>query len=100
MYFLTILASLSLSTIVPRASRMNFACRLIMPCRLPWAAAFTLPVPVTLKRFLAPLLVFILGILLSLSWKAARKPRRKTAGRTQHLAQGRGQRDAFCGNRG
>jgi hypothetical protein len=41
---------------------MNFAVRLIMPWRLPWAAALTLPVPVILKRFLAPLLVFILGI--------------------------------------
>src|SRR4029453_18319554 len=65
MYFLTILASLSLRTMVPRASRMNFACRLIIPWRLPWAAALTLPVPVILKRFLAPLLVFNLGILLS-----------------------------------
>src|ERR1700752_3744217 len=36
-----------------------------MPCRLPWAVALTLPVPVILKRFLAPLLVFNLGILLA-----------------------------------
>src|SRR6187455_2889028 len=62
MYFLTILASLSQSTMVPRALRTNLAVRLIMPCRLPWAATFTLPVPVILKRFLAPLLVFSLGI--------------------------------------
>src|SRR6185295_2905083 len=67
MYFLTILASLSQSTMVPRAVRTNLAVRLIMPCRLPWAAALTLPVPVILKRFLAPLLVFILGISLVLS---------------------------------
>src|SRR5918992_430817 len=66
MYFLTIPASLSLSTIVPRAVRTNFAVRLIMPWRLPWAWAFTLPVPVILKRFFAPLLVFNLGILLEL----------------------------------
>src|SRR5256885_13444574 len=65
MYFLTILASLSQSTMVPRALRTNLAVRLIMPCRLPWAATFTLPVPVILKRFLAPLLVFSLGILFS-----------------------------------
>src|SRR5260221_14577426 len=65
MYFLTIRASLSHSTMVPRALRTNFAVRLIMPCRLPWAATFTLPVPVILKRFLAPLLVFNLGILFS-----------------------------------
>src|SRR5262245_16785777 len=62
MYFLTILASLSDSTIVPRALRTNLAERLIMPWRLPCAATFTLPVPVILKRFLAPLLVFNLGI--------------------------------------
>src|ERR1041385_5181284 len=65
MYFLTILASLSQSTMVPRALRTNLAVRLIMPCRLPWAATLTLPVPVILKRFLAPLLVFSLGILLA-----------------------------------
>src|SRR5262249_2610030 len=58
-------ASLSLSTMVPRALRTNLAVRLIMPCRLPWARALTLPPPVILKRFLAPLLVFSLGILLS-----------------------------------
>src|SRR5262249_32033422 len=62
MYFLTILASLSLSTIVPRALRTNLAVRLIMPCRLPCAATFTLPPAVILKRFLAPLLVFSFGI--------------------------------------
>src|SRR5262245_28234370 len=66
MYFLTILASLSESTMVPRASRTNLAVRLIMPCRLPWACTLTLPVAVILKRFLAPLLVFSLGILLLL----------------------------------
>src|SRR6185295_2759496 len=75
MYFLTILASESFSTMVPRASRMNFAVRLIMPWRLPWAATFTLPVPVILKRFLAPLLVFSLGILLSVLFvRAAATP--------------------------
>jgi hypothetical protein len=51
--------------IIPLALRTNFADRLIMPWRLPWAAAMTLPVPVILKRFLAPLLVFNLGIWLS-----------------------------------
>src|SRR5439155_2356636 len=65
MYFLTILASLSQSTMAPRALRTNLAVRLIMPCRLPWAATLTLPVPVILTRFLAPLLVFSLGILLA-----------------------------------
>src|SRR5207344_2272636 len=74
MYFLTILASLSLSTMVPRALRTNLAVRLIMPCRLPWAATFTLPVPVILKRFLAPLLVFSLGILFSFCLRARTAP--------------------------
>src|SRR2546430_5617362 len=74
MYFLTILASLSHSTMVPRALRTNLAVRLIMPCRLPWAATFTLPVPVILKRFLAPLLVFNLGILLA-PYRAAHRGR-------------------------
>src|SRR5262245_13069942 len=65
MYFLTILASLSESTIGPRALRTNLALRLIMPWRLPWAATLTLPEAVILKRLLAPLLVFSLGILLA-----------------------------------
>src|SRR5262245_12115179 len=72
-------ASLSFSTMVPRALRTNFVVRLIMPCRLPWACAFTLPAPVILKRFLAPLLVFSLGILLSL---LARTPLRGAGGAT------------------
>src|SRR5262245_30740905 len=63
-------ASLSFSTMVPRALRTNLVVRLIMPWRLPWAATLTLPVPVILKRFLAPLLVFSLGILLApLRWR-------------------------------
>src|SRR5208337_1917211 len=57
-------ASPSSSTNVPRALRMNFGVRLIMPWRLPAWAAMTLPVPVILKRFFTPLFVFILGILL------------------------------------
>src|SRR4026208_595605 len=69
MYFLTILASLSQSTMVPRALRTNLAVRLIMPWRLPWAATFTLPVPVILKRFLALLVVCGLGIVLA-CWRA------------------------------
>src|SRR5947207_15961950 len=44
---------------------MCFLVRLIMPWRLPRWAAITLPVAVTLKRFLAPDLVFSLGIWLS-----------------------------------
>src|SRR5690606_29452372 len=63
MYCLTMRASCSESVVVPRALRMNFAVRLIMPCRLPAWAVLTLPVAVSLKRFLAPDFVFSLGIL-------------------------------------
>jgi hypothetical protein len=45
---------------------MNLLVRLIMPWRLPAAAALTLPVAVILNRFLAEDFVFILGILLLL----------------------------------
>src|SRR5690606_15996054 len=64
---MTFLASGSARTIVPRASRMNLLERLIMPWRLPAAADRTFPVPVTLNRFFADDLVFILGILLLLA---------------------------------
>src|SRR3978361_71242 len=52
-------------TRVPRCWRICFLVRLIMPWRLPAIADFTLPLAVILKRFLAPDLVFSLGILLS-----------------------------------
>src|SRR3954464_14829043 len=52
-------------TRVPRCWRICFWVRLIMPWRLPAIADFTLPLAVILKRFLAPDLVFNLGILLS-----------------------------------
>src|SRR4029077_7774803 len=63
-YFLMLSPSDLNRTAMPRALRMNFLVRLIMPWRLPRWPNRILPVPVTLKRFLAPLLVFILGILL------------------------------------
>src|SRR5215475_4604551 len=53
------------SVFVPRCSRICFLVRLIMPWRLPDCAKSTFPVPVTLKRFLAPDFVFSLGIWLS-----------------------------------
>src|SRR5437868_10973931 len=59
------------TTRVPRSWRICFLVRLIMPWRLPRWAAITLPVAVTLKRFLAPDLVFSLGIWLS-CWPATR----------------------------
>src|SRR5215510_105692 len=55
------------STLVPRCSRIVLVVRLIMPWRLPVCWYFTLPDAVILKRFLAPDLVFNLGIWLSSS---------------------------------
>src|SRR5881394_3463690 len=51
------------STMVPRDVRFIFCDFEPRQWRLNAAPAFTLPVPVTLNRFLAALLVFILGIL-------------------------------------
>src|SRR5262245_17978148 len=62
------------STLVPRCSRIVFVVRLIMPWRLPVCWYFTLPVAVILKRFLAPDLVFNLGIWLSLSARRGAGP--------------------------
>src|SRR5689334_10946617 len=64
-YFLTLSPSVLNSTRVPRSWRICFFVRLIMPWRLPRWACMTLPLAVTLKRFLAPDLVFNLGIWLS-----------------------------------
>ncbi len=61
--------------VVPRASRMNFLVRLIIPWRLPAWAYITLPVPVILKRFFAPDFVFSLGIWLSSTHRVAGRPR-------------------------
>ena len=65
-----------LISVVPRALRMNFLVRLIMPCRLPAWPLITLPVAETLKRFLALDLVFILGISISF-FRAVHKPTRR-----------------------
>src|SRR6476659_9274460 len=64
-YFLMLSPSVLNSTRVPRSWRICFLVRLIMPWRFPAWADITLPVAVTLKRFLAPDLVFSLGIWLS-----------------------------------
>src|ERR1700690_3864193 len=66
-YFLMLSPSVLNSTLVPRCSRICLVVRLIMPWRLPDCWYFTLPEAVILKRFLAPDLVFSLGILLSSS---------------------------------
>src|SRR3984893_1633510 len=66
-YFLILSPSVLNITLVPRCSRICLVVRLIMPWRLPDWANSTLPVPVILKRFLAPDLVLILGIWLSCS---------------------------------
>src|SRR6476646_11025429 len=72
-YFLMLSPSVLNSTLVPRWLRICLVVRLIMPWRLPACWYFTLPVPVILKRFLAPDLVFNLGIWLSSSAGAARR---------------------------
>jgi len=65
MYDLTIRASWSLRIIVPRELRFIFWERRLRKWLRPAALTRTLPLAVILKRFLAPDLVFILGILLS-----------------------------------
>src|SRR5579863_9844457 len=57
-----ILASDADITLVPRFWRMYLALWLISRCRLPATPALILPVAVSLKRFLAPDLVFSFGI--------------------------------------
>src|SRR5690348_7859265 len=52
----------------PLCWRFIFFGRLIWRCRRCEGYIFTLPLPVSLKRFLAPLLVFILGISCFLDW--------------------------------
>src|SRR5499425_3859406 len=71
-YFLMLSPSVLNRTLVPRCSRICLVVRLIMPWRLPDWANSTFPVPVILKRFLAPDLVLILGIWLSCSGKRNR----------------------------
>src|ERR1700759_782190 len=78
-YFLMLSPSVLNSTRVPRSWRIFFLVRLIMPWRLPRWAAITLPVAVTLKLFLAPDLVFSLGIWLSCV-PQHEPPRRRSAG--------------------
>src|ERR1043165_5190584 len=75
-YFLTLSPSVLNSTRVPRSWRICFLVRLIMPWRLPRWACITLPVAVTLKRFLAPDLVFSLGIWLSSYGRSTKPPAR------------------------
>src|SRR5207344_1053566 len=78
-YFLTLSPSVLNSTLVPRCSRIVLVVRLIMPWRLPVCWYFTLPVAVILKRFLAPDLVFNLGIWLSSSARSGQAHRPKYA---------------------
>src|SRR5215471_12918965 len=73
-YFLTLSPSVLNSTRVPRSWRICFFVRLIMPWRLPCWACMTLPLAVTLKRFLAPDLVFSLGIWLSFETATRSRP--------------------------
>src|SRR5579862_8625318 len=50
------------TSVMPVCWRRKLLPRLLMPWRLPTTPCFTLPEAVKRKRFLAPLLVFILGI--------------------------------------
>src|SRR5262249_24313148 len=70
-YFLMLSPSVLNSTLVPRCSRIVLVVRLIMPWRLPVCWYLTLPAAVIVKRFLAPDLVFNLGIWLSSSARGA-----------------------------
>src|ERR1700729_410768 len=58
-----VLASDAAITFVPRFWRMYLALWLISRCRLPATPALIRPLAVSLKRFLAPDLVFNFGIL-------------------------------------
>src|SRR5687768_14219739 len=58
---------------VPRFWRIYLALWLISRWRLPATPCFTLPVAVSLKRFLTPLLVLSLGIFVSLLRIEARR---------------------------
>src|SRR6185436_7141791 len=73
-YLTTLSPSVLNSTRVPRCWRICRLVRLIMPWRLPAMAAFTRPPDVILKRFLAPDLVLILGILLSFGAASDARP--------------------------
>src|SRR5215831_16152783 len=73
--------------VMPVCWRRNRLPRLVMPWRLPATPCFTLPEAVKRKRFLAPLLVFILGIFPSFSKGYDRQPRQCPLGQA---AEGRG----------
>src|SRR5712675_328004 len=61
------------TNVMPVCWRRKRLPRLLMPWRLPTTPCFTLPVAVKRKRFLAPLLVFILGIFVPFQRVCARK---------------------------
>src|SRR5258708_29075658 len=67
-------------TEVPRNWRIAFLVRLIMPWRLRDCVNSTFPVPVILKRFLAPDLVLSLGIWLSCSGRTNLSTTARSAG--------------------
>src|SRR5262249_19038870 len=92
-YFLILSPSVLNSTLVPRCSRIVFVVRLIIPWRLPVCWYFTLPVAVILKRFLAPDLVFNLGIWLSSSTRRGAGPPAEICSFGARQAPGAGARD-------
>src|SRR5690349_8756415 len=82
-FFFTTSPSVLNRTRVPRWWRICLLVRLIMPWRLPACADRTLPPPVILKRFLAPDLVFILGIWVISSTGRADERQRPSCGRAR-----------------
>src|SRR3954470_24483287 len=76
---LTRAVSASDSTLVPRFWRIYLALWLISRWRLPATPCLILPVAVSLKRFLTPLLVFNLGIFVSLATTGGGRLRTATA---------------------
>src|SRR6476646_9749996 len=62
------------TSVMPVCWRRKRLPRLLMPWRLPTTPCFTLPVAVKRKRFLAPLLVFILGIFVPFQRVSAEAP--------------------------
>src|SRR5690606_29706314 len=70
----TVLVSASDRTVVPRFWRIYLALWLISRWRLPATPCLILPVAVSLKRFFTPLLVFSLGIFVSLVRDTSNQP--------------------------
>src|SRR3981189_2367980 len=76
------------TNVMPVCWRRKRLPRLLMPWRLPTTPCFTLPVAVKRKRFLAPLLVFILGIFVPFQRVSACAPVPAEAGKSLRSSRG------------